>query len=117
MLSTKKTSAPAADTKQEIPDFATDNEAKAYADAKFGPQPNTIQKPNTTAEVFHSNKRYTMLAGTSHKSPVKSGTGKLSGSRGRVYTASTSSMAATNALLAFGGMTHCCFRCGLRMFF
>ena len=35
----------------------------------------------------------------------------------RVYTASTSSMAATNALLAFGGMTHCCFRCGLRMFF
>src|ERR1700730_14097594 len=32
-------------------------------------------------------------------------------------TASTSSMAATNALLAFGGMTHCCFRCGLRMFF
>ena len=41
----------------------------------------------------------------------------ISGSRGRVYTASTSSMAATNALLAFGGMTHCCFRCGLRMFF
>src|ERR1700682_1779284 len=41
----------------------------------------------------------------------------ISGSRGRVYTASASSMAATNALLAFGGMTHCCFRCGLRMFF
>jgi hypothetical protein len=39
------------------------------------------------------------------------------GSHGRVYTASTSSMAATNSLLAFGGMTHCCFRCGLRMFF
>src|SRR5208283_601557 len=35
----------------------------------------------------------------------------------RVHTASTSSMAATNALLAFGGMIHCCFRCGLRMFF
>src|SRR5208282_4453113 len=44
-------------------------------------------------------------------------TSGISGSRGRVYTASTSSMAATNALLAFGGMTHCCFRCGLRMFF
>jgi hypothetical protein len=26
-------------------------------------------------------------------------------------------MAATNAGLAFGGMTNCCFRCGLRMFF
>jgi hypothetical protein len=26
-------------------------------------------------------------------------------------------MAATKALLAFGGITHCCFRCGLRMFF
>jgi hypothetical protein len=36
------------------------------------------------------------------------------GSCGRVYTASTSSIAATNALLAFGGMTHCCWRWGWR---
>jgi hypothetical protein len=40
-----------------------------------------------------------------------------SGSWGRVYTASTSSIAATKALLAFGGMTQHCRRCGLRMFF
>src|SRR6202030_2201081 len=30
---------------------------------------------------------------------------------------STSSMLATKAALASGAMTHCCFRCGLRMFF
>src|SRR5260370_36412291 len=35
-----------------------------------------------------------------------------SGSCGRVYTASTSSIAATNALLAFGGMTQCWRRWG-----
>src|SRR6516164_10897843 len=40
-----------------------------------------------------------------------------SGSWGRVYTASTSSIAATKALLAFGGMTQHCRRCGLRRFF
>jgi hypothetical protein len=46
-----------------------------------------------------------------------SGRQHQSGSRGRVYTASTSSIAATNALFAFGGMTQHCRRCGLREFF
>jgi hypothetical protein len=36
---------------------------------------------------------------------------------GRWYTAGTSSVAATNAAAAFGGITHCCLSHGFRSFF